>query len=134
YTDRLNYVSPIINNVGYCLTIEQLFNVEVPERTQVIRVLLSEMSRLCDHLTCMGAAAMELGAFTVMLYYMQARELLWQLIEEVTGARLTISYVRIGGLARDLPVGFGERVLKVLEEVKKFLDDGDRLLSKNRIF
>ena len=134
YTDRLNYVSPIINNVGYCIAVEKLFDLEVPERTQVIRVLVSEVSRLCDHLTCLGAAAMELGAFTVMLYFMQARELLWQLIEEVTGARLTISYVRVGGLAQDLPDGFCDRLLAALDEVQKFLDDGDRLLSRNRIF
>ncbi|MCB0358415.1 MAG: NADH-quinone oxidoreductase subunit D, partial [Bdellovibrionales bacterium] len=117
-----------------CLAVEKLFGVEVPKRCRYIRVLLSELSRVCDHLTCLGAAAMELGAFTVMLYYMQAREYLYQLIEEVTGARLTISYVRIGGLARDLPDGFGERVLNRFVTIRKLLDDGDRLLSKNRIF
>lgn len=134
YTDRLNYVSPIINNVGYCLAIEQMFDVEVPERCQRIRVLLSELSRMCDHLTCLGAAAMELGAFSVMLYLMQAREYLFELIEEVTGARLTISYVRIGGLAADLPEGFEAKTLKAFEKLKVHLDDADRLLSKNRIF
>ena len=134
YTDRLNYVSPIINNVGYCLAVEKLFGVEVPERTKAIRVLLSELSRITDHLTCLGAGAMELGAFTVMLYFMQAREYLYHLVEEVTGARLTISYVRIGGLARDLPIGFTDRLLKRLEDVKRLMDYGDRLLSKNRIF
>ena len=91
YTDRLNYVSPVINNVGWCLTVEKLLGIEVPKRCQYIRVLLSEMSRISDHLTCLGASAMELGAFTVMLYMIQARELVWELIENVTGARLTIS-------------------------------------------
>jgi NADH-quinone oxidoreductase subunit D len=134
YTDRLNYVSPIINNVGYCLAIEKLFDVEVPKRTQYIRVLLSELSRICDHLTCMGAGAMELGAFTVMLYFIQAREYLYQLIEEVTGARLTISYVRVGGLKNDLPEGFTAKVTARLKDLRRLLDDGDRLLSKNRIF
>lgn len=134
YADRLNYVSPIINNVGWCLTIEKLLEIEVPKRAQYIRVLMSELSRICDHLTCLGASAMELGAFTVMLYMMQARELLWELIEYVTGARLTISYGRIGGLKDDLPEDFGARMLKAFEGLEKQLDNSDRLLSKNRIF
>ena len=96
YTDRLNYVSPAINNFGWCLTIEKLLEIEVPKRAQYIRVILSEISRVADHLTCLGASAMELGAFTVMLYMMEAREDLWDLIEEVTGARLTVSYGSIG--------------------------------------
>lgn len=134
YTDRLNYVSPIINNVGFAIAAEKLFGVRVPERCEYIRVILSEMSRITDHLTCLGASAMELGAFTVMLYMMQAREYLWELVEEVTGARLTISYCRVGGLRDDLPAGFKEKTLQRLKDVKKHLDDSDRLLSKNRIF
>lgn len=134
YTDRLNYVSPVINNVGYCLAVEKLFGIEVPERCQYIRVIVSELSRMCDHITCVGAASMELGAFTVMLYLMQAREYLYELIEMVTGARLTISYVRVGGLRDDLPAGFKEEVLSRFEKIKKHLDDADALLSKNRIF
>jgi NADH-quinone oxidoreductase subunit D len=134
YTDRLNYVSPIINNIGWCLTIEKLLGIEVPKRCQYIRVVMSELSRMCDHLTCLGASAMELGAFTVMLYLIQAREYVWELVEEVTGARLTISYARVGGLKADLPEGFAERVQKALAGVRMHLDNGDRLLSRNRIF
>lgn len=134
YTDRLNYVSPIINNVGYCLTIEKLLGVQVPERCEYIRVIMSEISRMCDHLTCLGAAAMELGAFSVMLYLIQAREYLYELAEEVTGARLTISYVRVGGLRDDLPDGFRERVLDRFQRIRTHLDDADKLLTKNRIF
>jgi len=134
YTDRLNYVSPIINNVGWCLTVEKLLGVEVPKRAQYIRVLLSEISRISDHLTCLGASAMELGAFTVMLYLMQAREYLWDLIEEVTGARLTISYCRVGGLKDDLTVGFGERMDVAFRGVEKHLANADRLLTRNRLF
>ena len=134
YTDRLNYVSPIINNVGYCLAVEKLFGVQVPERCEYIRVIVSELSRICDHVTCLGAAAMELGAFTVMLYLMQAREYMYELIESVTGARLTISYVRPGGLRSDLPEGFKENCLEALRKTREHLDDADRLLSKNRIF
>ena len=134
YTDRLNYVSPVINNFAWCETIEKLLEVEVPPRCQYIRVLLSELSRISDHLTCCGAAAMELGAFTVMLYMMQARERIWELIEEVTGARLTISYGRIGGLRDDLTEGFGESVLDAFKEVDEHLVASDKLLTRNRIF
>lgn len=134
YTDRLNYVSPIINNVGWCLTVEKLLGIEVPKRCQYIRVIMSEVSRITDHLTCLGASAMELGAFTVMLYMMQAREELWELIEEVTGARLTISYGRVGGLRFDLPEGFDEKLRKAFKTVRFHLDNCDRLLTRNRIF
>lgn len=134
YTDRLNYVSPVINNVGWCLTVEKLLQIEVPKRCSYIRVLLSEISRICDHLTCLGASAMELGAFTVMLYMIQAREYLWELLEEVTGARLTISYARVGGLRSDLTPGFKEKTLKAFEGVRKHVENSDRLLTRNRIF
>ena len=134
YTDRLNYVSPIINNVGYCLTVEKLLQIEVPKRCQYIRVIMSEISRISDHLTCLGASAMELGAFTVMLYMMQAREYLWELIEEVTGARLTISYGRVGGLKADLPEGFEKKLDPAFKKVKDLLNQCDRLLTRNRIF
>lgn len=134
YTDRLNYVSPIINNVGWCLTVERLLGIRVPKRCEYIRVILSEMSRISDHLTCCGASAMELGAFTVMLYFMQAREYMWELIEEVTGARLTISYSRVGGLRADLTPNFVDRVTRAFAGVRKQVAAGDRLLSKNRIF
>jgi NADH-quinone oxidoreductase subunit D len=134
YTDRLNYVSPIINNVGYCLAVEKLFDVKVPKRTEYIRVIISELSRMCDHLTCLGAGAMELGAFTVMLYLMQAREYLYEIIEEITGARLTISYVRVGGLRDDLPAGIEKKVQKRFKQIRKHLSQADKMLTKNRIF
>lgn len=134
YTDRLNYVSPVINNVGWCLTIEKLLGIEVPKRCQYIRVLLSEMSRISDHLTCLGASAMELGAFTVMLYMIQGRELMWELIEYVTGARLTISYARVGGLRADLPPDFGEKLSAAFIKLRELSANCDRLLTRNRIF
>ena len=105
YTDRLNYVSPLINNFGYASAVEKLLGIEITERCKYIRVIMSEISRICDHLTCVGASAMELGAFTVFLYMIKAREFLWELVEDVTGARLTISYGRIGGVKADLPGG-----------------------------
>ncbi len=134
YTDRLNYVSPLINNVAWSLAIEKLLQIEVPKRCQYIRVILSELSRISDHLTCLGASAMELGAFTVMLYLMEAREYVWDLIEEVTGARLTISYTRVGGVKADLPSGFDDRLNAALKGVRVHLENSDRLLSRNRIF
>lgn len=134
YTDRLNYVSPLINNFGWCETIEKMMGLEIPKRAQYIRVVLGEISRICDHLTCLGASAMELGAMTAMLYMMQAREALWDLVEEVTGARLTVSYGRVGGLCQDLTPGFFERMHPVLAKVRELLKDCDRLLTRNRIF
>lgn len=134
YTDRLNYVSPVINNFGWCLAIEKLLEIQAPKRAQYIRVILSEISRVSDHLTCLGASAMELGAFTVMLYMMEAREYLWDLLEEVTGARLTVSYGRVGGVKEDLTEGFGERMIEAFKGVRKHLANCDRLLTRNRIF
>lgn len=134
YTDRLNYVSPLINNVGYALAVEKLLGVETPPRCQFIRVIMSELSRITDHLTCLGMAASELGAITAAFYMIEARELLMRIIEWVTGARLTISYTRIGGVKHDLPQGFGESVLGAFDKTRRLLEDCDRLLSRNRIF
>ena len=134
YTDRLNYVSPLINNVGWCLTVEKLLGVTVPKRAQYVRVILSEISRVADHLTCLGASAMELGAFTVMLYMMEAREYLWDLLEKVSGARLTVSFGRIGGLKDDLTPNFESDMQEVFRKVRAHLVDCDKLVTKNRIF
>ena len=110
YTDRLNYVSPMINNVGWAMAVEKLMGLteHIPKRTEYIRVIVSEMSRMTDHLTCVGASAMELGAFTPFLYFLKSREWLYELLEKVSGARLTHSYVRVGGVFKDLPEGFGD--------------------------
>src|SRR5216117_4439831 len=134
FTDRLNYVSPLINNFGYCAAVEKLLGIDVTERCKYIRVIMSEISRICDHLTCIGASAMELGAFTVFLYMIKAREFLWELVEDVTGARLTISYGRVGGVKADLPDGFASSVAKAFKEVEKEIEEVDKLLTRNRIF
>ncbi len=134
YTDRLNYVSPMINNFGYCLAVERLMGIEVTERCQYIRVLFSEISRVTDHLTCIAASAMELGMLTVFLYMMKAREYLYELVESVCGARLTVSYGLIGGVSGDLPDGFEEKAREAFKETRKVLDEVDKLLSRNRIF
>ena len=134
YTDRLNYVSPLINNMGYCMTVEKLLGISVPERCHYVRVVLSEISRITDHLTCVGATAMELGAFSVFLYLIKAREYLWDLVEKVTGARLTVSYCRVGGVKADLPEDFTEPCREAFEETRKVLREADGLLTRNRIF
>jgi NADH-quinone oxidoreductase subunit D len=134
YTDRLNYVSPLINNMGYCMAVEKLLGITVPERCHYIRVIVSEISRITDHLTCVGASAMELGAFTVFLYMIKAREFLWDLVEMVTGARLTVSYCRVGGIKGDLPDGFTEQCQKALQATRRVLAESHTLLTRNRIF
>lgn len=134
YSDRLNYVSPLINNQGYCMAVEKLFGIKPTERSEYIRVIMSELSRITDHLTCIGASAMELGAFTAFLYMIKAREYLYQVIEMVTGARLTISYVRPGGVKGDLPPEFEPAVRKALHETRQVIKECDKLLTKNRIF
>jgi NADH-quinone oxidoreductase subunit D len=134
YTDRLNYVSPLINNVGYVLAVEKLFDVQVPERCQYIRVLVSELSRITDHLTCIAANAMELGAFTVYFYFIKSREELYRLIEAICGARLTTTYTRVGGVMADLPEGFTERLAHTLAGLRESMRDVAHLIEKNRIF
>lgn len=134
YTDRLNYASALINNVGYALAVEKLIGTETPPRCQYIRVIVSELARVFDHLTCCGMAASELGAITVGFYMIEARELIIRIIENLTGARLTVTYVRIGGVKHDLPDGFAEAVRQTFSTIRRLLEDCDRLLSRNRIF
>jgi len=134
YTDRLNYVSPLINNFAYSSAVEKLLGIEITERCKYIRVIMSEISRICDHLTCVGAGAMELGAFTVFLYMIKAREFLWELVEDVTGARLTISYGRVGGVKADLPAGFDLKVKQAFAETRQVLEEVHALVTGNRIF
>jgi len=134
YTDRLNYVSPLINNVGYAMAVEKLLGLQTTERCQYIRVIMSEISRLTDHLTCVGANAMELGAMTAFLYLMKVRDILYGIVEEITGARLTVSYVRIGGVKSDLTAEFPDNIRAALKEVRSVLKETHKLLTRNRIF
>jgi len=134
YTDRLNYVSPYLNNIGYVMGVEKLIGLQIPERAEYIRVLTGEISRITDHLTCVAAIGLELGAFTVFLYAMEARELLWDRIAELSGARVTVSWMRIGGCANDLPPGWGEKLRECLPRVLELTDEIDVLLTRNRIF
>jgi NADH-quinone oxidoreductase subunit D len=134
YTDRLNYVSTCINNVGYCLAVEKLLEIDLPPRGQYIRTMLCEISRLADHLTCVGAAAMELGAFTVFLYMMIGREYCYELIEDYCGARVTTNCSRVGGMPFDLREGWLDNVGTMIGKVRKILGECDTLLTYNRIF
>jgi NADH-quinone oxidoreductase subunit D len=134
YTDRLNYVSPLINNVGFALAVERLCGIEVPERCQYIRVIMSEISRITDHLTCLGMGASEVGAMTVGFLTNESRELLWDVIEAVTGARVTVSYTRIGGVTRDFTPDTAERIRAAFVHLRAILSDCDKLITRNRIF
>lgn len=136
YTDRLNYVSPMLNNVGYALAVEKLLGVveQVPERAQYIRVLVGEMSRITDHLTCTAATAMELGAMTIFFWCVKGREWIYQLLEELSGARLTHSYVRIGGVAYDLTPDFGAKLRALFPKIEEILKDVTAATLENKIF
>ena len=133
-TDRMNYLSPLSNNIGFSLAAEKLFGIEIPMRGQYIRVLMAELSRIGDHLVAVGTAAMDLGAMTVFLYGFREREKLYDLFEWATGARLTTSYTRVGGLMADLPEDFPDAVLKWAEQFPKTIDEIEKLLNHNRIF
>ncbi len=134
YVDRCNYVSPLLNNVGFALACEKLLDVEVPIRCQFYRMILGELARIADHFTCLAAMAMELGAFTPYLWLMKAREMVWDIFEEETGARLTHSFGRVGGMARPPTDGFTEHTEAVVAYVVTIIDESERLLVKNRIF
>lgn len=134
YTDRLNYVSPLINNLGYVMTLEKLLGIEAPERAQYIRVIMSELSRVSDHLTALAAMTMECGAFTVFLYMIQAREEVWKVIEQTTGARMTTSYIRIGGVRADLHPDMDTLLDNAIVSTRKLMKDCHGLLDKNKIW
>lgn len=133
-TDRMNYMSPLCNNIGFSLAVEKLLGIEVPPRARAIRILLAELTRIADHIVCNGLQAMDLGAFSAFLYAFELREKLYDLFEEVTGTRLTTSYTRVGGLARDLPPEAPARIGRLLDGIPKVLSDVGRLLDSNRIW
>jgi len=134
YVDRCNYVSPMLNNVAFALACEKLLGIEVPERCQWYRMALGELARMSDHLTCDGAMAMELGAFTPFLWMIKGREMIWDLMEEETGARLTHSFGRVGGMAQPPTPGFKENAKAVTAHILGIIEEVERLLLGNRIF
>ena len=133
-TDRMNYLSPLCNNVAYALAAEKLMDLEVSKRTEYIRILMCELSRIADHLLNVVMLAVDLGAMTAFLYGFKAREDIYDLFEIATGTRLTTSYTLVGGLMRDIPDGYDKAVLKVLDEVDEIANDIETLLNKNRIW
>lgn len=133
-TDRLNYVSCLMNNVGYSLAVEKLLGIEVPPRAQFIRVILCELSRIADHLVCIGTNVLDMGALTNFWYLFKEREYIYDLFEMLSGARMTSSYTRIGGLREDLPSGFLETSREFLKKFPRTLRDVDVLLTRNKIF
>ena len=134
YTDRLNYCSAPMNNVGYCRTVEKLLQVEIPPKAQAIRVILCELSRIIDHIICIGANAVDLGALTGFFHLFTYREKVYTLFEKLCGARLTVSLTRVGGMAQDPPKDWFKDVLVFCEEMKKGVDELELLLSGNRIW
>ena len=134
YVDRCNYVSPMLNNVGFALACEKLLGVEVPERCRWYRVALGELARIADHLTCNAAMAMELGAFTPYLWLVRARDLIWDVFEEECGARVTHSFGRVGGMAHPPTAEFAAHAAAVVPFVLRVVDAVARLLLGNRIF
>jgi NADH dehydrogenase I D subunit len=133
-TDRMNYLSPLNNNIGYAIACEELFGIEVPPRGRYLRVIMAELSRLSDHVVSVGLQGMDLGAFSLMLWAFIEREKLYDVFEAVTGARLTTSWTRVGGVFRDVPNDFPAMVRTFLDKFPKIIDETELMLSSNRIF
>jgi NADH-quinone oxidoreductase subunit D len=134
FVDRLNYCSALMNNFAYCDAVETLMGVEITPRTRYLRTLLSEYSRIADHITCIAASVMEMGAMTAFLYLMTIRDYIYEHLADLTGARVTYSYGRIGGLANDLPEGWIKRLEEILDEYEVYVGRIHGLLDRNRIF
>ena len=134
FTDRLNYCSAVINNVGYCMAVEKMLGITAPERAQHVRLMLSEFYRIADHIVCIGTNLVDLGALTNFWYLFQPREEIIALAESCSGARLLPTYLRIGGLAVDPPSDFLSNSQKIVNMLPKFIDEVEALVMKNRIF
>lgn len=134
YTDRLNYCSAPMNNVGYCKAVERLLGVEIPARAQVMRVILCELSRIIDHIVAVGTGGVDLGALTAFFHLFTFREKVYTLFEKLCGARLTVSMTRIGGMAQDAPEGWFDDVLSFCDEMSIQIDEISSLLLDNKIF
>jgi len=134
YTDRLNYCSAFMNGHGWALAVEKLLGVTPPPRADAIRVILSELSRVMDHIICIGANLVDLGGITPMFVMFRAREAIYDLLDACCGARLTVSYVRIGGLSADVPDEFEALCKRALEECRQAIVDCEKLVTRNPIF
>ncbi|EKR01905.1 hypothetical protein LEP1GSC137_0911 [Leptospira borgpetersenii str. Noumea 25] len=133
-TDRMNYVSTPLNNIGWILAVEKMMQVEVPDRVTYVRMIISELSRIMDHIICTGILGVDLGAFSGMLHLFHHRENIYQIIEKLTGARLTTTFCRIGGLERDIYPEFEKEVKLVCKGLKPAIEEFNSLLLKNKIF
>jgi len=134
YTDRLNYCSAPMNNVGYCKTVEKMLGVEIPPKAQAMRIILCELSRIIDHIVCLGANAVDLGALTGFFHLFHYREKVYNLFEKLCGARLTVALTRVGGMAQDAPEGWYNDVLKFCDEMQRGVEELDRMLTNNKIW
>ena len=119
FTDRLDYMSPMANNTALCLAVEKLIGVEAPRRAQFIRVIMCELARISSHLLWLGTSAMDIGAMTVFLYTFREREAIYDIFEEVCGARFTVSYMRVGGVSVDVPPHFKQMVQTFIDDFAK---------------
>ena len=133
-TDRLDYLAPMSNNLGYVLAVEKLLDLEIPERAQVVRVILNELTRLKSHLVWLACHALDIGAMTVFIYAFREREAIMDIYEMISGARMTSNFFRVGGLSKELPVGFEAAVQKVVDEFPAYFDTYEGLLTKNTIW
>ncbi|MEZ4240828.1 MAG: NADH dehydrogenase (quinone) subunit D [Myxococcota bacterium] len=133
-TDRMNYLSPLCNNIGFSCAVEHMMGIEVTPRCAAIRVIMYELSRIADHILGVGLQAMDLGAFSMMLWAFIEREHLYDIFEEVTGARLTTSYTRIGGLMHDVPPNFDAKVREFLKTGHRTIGEMEAMLNDNKIF
>ena len=133
-TDRLNYVSSAMNNVGWTVAVENMMGIEVPKKVDYVRVIICELSRIIDHAVCLGILGVDLGALTGFLYLYREREKVYNILEKLTGARQTTAFGRIGGLTKDIYPEFIADVKEFVETFPKTWLDFDALLSRNRIF
>ncbi len=133
-TDRVDYLAPLSNNLGYCLAVEKILGLEIPKRAQYIRVLLAELTRVASHLVWLGTHAIDLGAMTVFLYSFREREEILKIFEYLSGQRMMTSYFRVGGLALEPPPDWLERVQRVIDYLPAHIDEYETLLTKNKIW
>jgi len=133
-TDRLDYLAPMSNNLGYVLAVEKLLGIEIPERAETVRVILAELTRLKSHLVWIACHALDIGAMTVFIYAFREREKIMELYEKISGARMTSNYFRVGGLSADVYPGFEKDVLEIIETFPGYLDTYEGLLTKNTIW
>jgi NADH-quinone oxidoreductase subunit C/D len=134
FTDRLNYVSPAMNNIGYCKAVEKMLGIQISETDTLVRVVLCELARIMDHLVCIGPHLIDLGALTPFWYLFQVRELIYDIMEKYSGARLTYSCIRIGSMPCEMYPGFSEEIEAVLKRLDGAVNDVRRLVERNRIF